>query len=188
MYAASPNIMFPHNCIHRQKSEHGIRQGVSPHTLLLFREKHTGLFLSTPPTDYHLLILSTLVVRKAEVESGSFILSRRRPARKKVVRVSFRATNSCSCLITGGKYSVCTATLRGLPMTKVTNSSWNSLPLNPSVTSESFSTPGGKKWQSVIVGVSDLFEDWIVNTLRAGQRPLFAFCGTSVCSSGNSKQ
>ena len=55
---AASNILSAHSCIHRQESEHGIGQRVSPHTLLLVREKHTTLFPLTPPADDHLVIQS----------------------------------------------------------------------------------------------------------------------------------
>eukprot|EP00069_Balaena_mysticetus_P009641 bmy_20314T0 len=40
------------------------------------REKHTGLFLSTPPTDYHLVILSTLVVYEALLQRYAMLEQR----------------------------------------------------------------------------------------------------------------
>lgn len=112
--------------------------------------------------------MTTWLYSQPGLESGcSFILPRRRPERKKGAGESFRVTNSFACLMTGGKHLVCVLPLSLACLWPVANSSWNSLLLNPSATSESFSALAGKQWQAVIVGTSDLFEDWIVNSWAA---------------------
>lgn len=62
--------------------------------LLLIREDNTGLSLPYPTHPNRLPlghIWSILIVGKARVGSGSFILSGKRPARRKVIGESFRA-------------------------------------------------------------------------------------------------
>lgn len=88
---------------------------VSPHTL-------TKTYWSVPlgsPTDCRWVIQSASVVRKAGAGSGSYIVSRRRPARKKV----FGEASSCRQQI----LRVCTPPSLACPW-PATNSSRNPLP------------------------------------------------------------
>ena len=145
MFAAASNILTPTAVFTgRNQSMPLGREGLLTHSCLSGR----NILLCSPQLPQR---ITTWLYGQPGVESGcSFILSRRRPARKKVAGESFRVTNGCDCLLTGGEYSVCVLPLSLACLWPVAKSSWNSLALNPSATSESFSALGGKQWQPVI--------------------------------------
>lgn len=123
----------------------------------------------------------SLGCKKGWAGSSSFILSRRNPARKKVVGERCRETNSCICLITGSKDSVCVPPLSLACSWPVTNSHYKAKELftsKPKCNLRIFLNTRLQAMTGLIVGVSALFGDWIVNSWRTGCHPLFSLYGT----------